>query len=260
MCQLIAGVICYLFWMLFIYFSTDSSQLSSDELRVAVALGVGFGQLAMTGFWLALGFNWSIATFGAIAIVLETLAVIFFSSVSVRFMPPSFFVSIVLACAVHVLLVWGTAKIANRVFRLSLTTARILPPTSMQPAQFRIRDLMFSMVVIAIFASLLQWNRSDISSISSALEFFFLVVCFYYLLSWPSIVACLSRNWTKYLVIAIPTFVLIFLLQCSVFARSFGKGSASWQLIVCLDVPFVSSLIVHSIIARSFGYRFAKTS
>ena len=258
MCQLIAGICSYLTWMSIIYLSTDSSQLSSDRLRVAVAIGVGFGQLAMTGFWLAFVFGWSDYSLGIVVITLETLAVVFFSSISARFIPPSFFVAILLACAVIVLLMWGTAKIANRVFRISLTSTSKTPIAPVPRAQYRIRDLLAAMAVIAIFASLVQSRRSELIAFSGTLQFFGLIVCSYYFLSWPSIVACLGRSCMRNAAIAIPVTVVFFLLQLPVFSRSFVASGESWQFFTCLDLSFLTSLIVHSLIARSFGYRFVR--
>ncbi len=259
MCQLIAGISCYLSWLSIIYLATDSTQLSSDELRVAVALGVGFGQLTMTGFWLAFGFNIANVSFGIAAIALEILALVFFSTVSARFIPPSFVFALSLACLFHLVLVWGTAKIANKLMRVSLLCSGATPTAAIPKAQYRIRDLLVAMAVFAVFASLVLSKRSEMGSFSGTLEFFGLIVCFYNLLTWPCIVACLGRDCKRNAAIAIPVMFAVFILQWYVFSKSFEASGGSWLFFICLDLPYLTSVFVHSLVARRFGYRFKTT-
>ena len=55
MCQLMTGIGFYLLLLASAFFLTNSAQLSSEEIRIAVAIGIGFGQLTMTAVWLTFG-------------------------------------------------------------------------------------------------------------------------------------------------------------------------------------------------------------
>ncbi len=221
MCQLIAGICSYLSWLAVIYLSTEPTHLSSDVLRVAVAIGVGMGQLTMTGFWLAFGSNIANFSFGVAAIALEIFAVVFFSTFAARFIPPSFVFSLSLACLLHLLLMWGTARIYNMLLKVSLFSSEATQNAAAPKAQFRIRDLLVAMVVFAVFASLIQAKRNKLGSFSSTLEYFCLIISFYYLLTWPCIVACLSRDCVRNAAIGIPLMFAVFLTQWYVFSSSF---------------------------------------
>jgi hypothetical protein len=256
MCHLLAGISCYLMWLPIAYLSTDSSLLSSDELRVAVAIGVGFAQLTITGIWLACDFKWANLSFWFVAFAMESLAVMFFSTVSARFVPPSFFVAIAIACAIQFSMACATAKIANGVFRWSLTCSSE-PIASRSPkAQFRIKDLLIATALIAIVASFVQSKRSELGSFSDTLLFFGLTVAYYIAMCWPCIFVCLrcaswSVSFYSVLIIAI-----LHLTKRGIFSLIMDSSSDSWLFFVCLDLPFLAGLIAHCVIARCFGYRF----
>lgn len=255
LCQLIAGISCYVVWLTLVFLGTDSSQLDSGQVRTAVALGVGFGQLAMTGMWMAFARSSSSLSFGLLTIVLETLAVVFFSSVSARFIPPSFYIVVSLACAAQFLLIWGTTKTAQKVFGVSLACSFQAIHPARPHLQFGTRHLFVSMAVVAGLASFVQLKRTELGSLSRPLVFIGLCVGYYTVLCWPWVIACFSSRFWRFSAMAILVSVAIVLSQRSVFSYALHSGPESWLFFLCLDSSFLTSVIVHALVARHFGYR-----
>lgn len=237
------------------FFLTNSTQLSSEENRIAVAIGIGFGQLTMTAVWLTFSHSSQKTMIGFVAVALEIMAVLFFTTFIVTGMPPSFGFVLVLACAVHFLVAWGATKIFQKVSRVSLVNSTINSPKPVVSVQYRIRDLLILMSVVAIFACLIKSKLSNFVAALETVHVFTLIVCFYFCLSWPAIIACLSQRWKNYGVIAVFTSITVFGSQEPIFSARYGSFNAVPMLFFfCLDSPFVLSVVVHSLIARRFGY------
>lgn len=249
------GIGFYLLLLASAFFLTNSAQLSSEEIRIAVTIGIGFGQLTMTAVWLTFGHSSQKTRIGFVAVALEIMAVLFFTTFAVTNLPPSFGFVLVIACAVHFLVAWGAAKLFHKVSRVSLVNSDMNLSESVVRVQYRIRDLLTLMVVVAILAGLIKSKLSNFVAALKAVHVFTLIVCFYFFLSWPAIIACLSQRWKNFGCVAVFNTIVVFGSQEPVFSAIVGSfGAEPMLFFFCLDAPFVLSVVVHSLIARRFGY------
>lgn len=253
MCQWMTGIGFYLVLLPCVFVMTGDQ--SSEALRVAVAIGIGFGQLTMTAIWLTLGLSSIRIVFGFVAVTLEIMAVLFFTTFTVKGMPASFALVLGVACAVHFLTAIGITVILSSVMKGSVLSSNTKVPALVVNQQYRIRDLLVVMFLVAIVAGTIKSMSINFELTPQPIAIFALIICFYGLLSWPAILACVSPRWKTWGTIGLFSSIAVFLAQQAVFSAAIGSiASEPLLFFFCLDAPFVLSVVIHLLIARRFVY------
>lgn len=122
--------------------------------------------------------------------------------------------------------------------------------------QYGIRDIMIAMSVAALIMATIKFfgSQSYTQDWSRILTAFGLITVSFFLLSWPVVVTCLSERWLLLTVFSVILIAGIYLAQQPVFSSILGP-SGDFKFFLFLDAPFVLVVVLHSLIARGFGYR-----
>jgi hypothetical protein len=228
---------------------------ADDDLSISAAVGLGFGQLSMLAVWCVAGISRTRFWSSAAAVLSCYIAMSLWAVMLGQHLDGAFFLSLAIFSVLYFLAMAAVMLLVRKVRRVSVVRLVDIQEVDGFTGQYGIRDIMIVMSIAAIGIAGIKFLSSQVHrDLLEMFTIFALITISFFLISWPIVVTCLSKRWV--LLVAFSSFLIaaIFLLQPPVFGSVLGPGGDA-NFFIFLDIPFVLSVALHSLIARWFGYR-----
>jgi hypothetical protein len=227
-----------------------------DDMQISAAIGLGFGQISMLAIWCVTGISRTRFWASAIAVLACLIAMALWVAILGNSVDGAFFLSLAIFSVVYFFAIAAVLVFIRKVRRISVEPLVSTQAADHFSGQYGIRDILIVMSIVAVGIAVIKFFSALALThdIAEMFAIFALISASFFLMSWPIVVTCLNERWRVLAIFSSLLVLAICLLQPPIFRSILGPGG-SFGFFCFLDIPFVFAVALHSLIARSFGYR-----